>query len=83
MRRTISIFTARSIGTLLVGTLSPLAWSQRTPILCIEPCIREPQHGPNFLAIALLRWYDANQAASFKVGMNPTGLALMERTCGW
>jgi hypothetical protein len=72
MRFTISIFAARSIRTLLVGTLVPLAWSQQHPIICIDPCVlREPQSGPNFLAVALLRWYDANQTASFKVGMNP------------
>jgi len=32
-------------------------------------------NSPNFLAIALLRWYDANQTAFYKVGMNPSGLA--------
>jgi hypothetical protein len=76
VRLNLSIFAARNIGTLLIGSLAPLAWSQQLSRTCIEPCvISEPQNSPNFLAIALLRWYDANQTAFYKVGMNPSGLA--------
>ncbi len=76
MRLAFSIFVARNMATLLVGSLAPLAWSQQLPRACTGPgAIFEPQSGANFLAIALLRWYDANQTASFRVGMNPNGLA--------
>lgn len=60
---------ALRIATSCTKSETAISWNQTGPVGPQGP------PGPNTLAIALLRWYDANKTASFAVGGNPNGIA--------
>ena len=70
-----------SLSVVLMGSLYCQGFGQQSHPAPIETAPRLPPEGPegppgpNTLAIALLRWYNANEVASFEVGNTPTNLA--------